>query len=135
SLRWRSLSDAGMNFDGMNFDSLRIDLYDPAAQPVPTAVAPGATPARLHLAPPAPNPARGRVAFTFETPEAGPLVLEVLDVQGRILWSRSAEIARGSGGGPYASRFAWGWDLHDRAGHAVPPGLYLVRVRTAHEAA
>jgi hypothetical protein len=134
-LRWRSLSDSGMDFDGMNFDSLRIFVYDPAAQPVPTAVGAGPPAARLRLAPPSPNPARGRAEFTFEVPEAGPLTLEVLDVQGRVVWSRSANIARGSGTGPYASRFAWSWDASDRSGRAAPPGLYLARVRTSRQAA
>jgi hypothetical protein len=134
-LRWRSLSDPGMAFDGMNFDSLRICLYDPAMQPVPTAVATGPAVPRLRLAPPSPNPARGHVAFAFETPQAGRLSLEVLDVQGRIVYVRTAEIARGSGEGPYASRFAWGWDLRDRAGRSVAPGVYLVRLHSARESA
>jgi hypothetical protein len=134
-LRWRSLSDGGMDFDGMNFDSMRVYLYDPAAQPVPTAVAPGPAAAHLRLAAPAPNPVRDRVAFTIDVPHAGPLTLEVLDVQGRVVWSESATISPGASGAPYASRFAWGWDLHDRAGRAVAPGLYLARVRTNGEAA
>lgn len=132
-VRWRTLSDSGSNFDGMSFDSLRILLYDPATQPAPVAVGSGPAPARLRLAPPAPNPARGAVAFAFETPEAGRVKLEVLDVQGRALWSRDATIARGDSGRPYASRFTWGWDLHDAAGRAVAPGLYLVRLANAHE--
>src|SRR5262249_31482735 len=87
-LRWRSLSDAGPNSDGMNFDSLRISLSDPAAQPVPTAVGAGPPAPRLRLAPPSPNPARDRVAFAFDVPHPGPLTLDVLDVQGRRVWSR-----------------------------------------------
>ena len=133
-LRWRSLSDPGMDFDGMNFDSLRVLVYDPSVQPapVPTAVGPGPTVRALRLAPPAPNPAHGPVAFALETPESGTLSLDVLDVQGRVIYSRSAEIAPGASGGPYASRFTWGWDLRDRAGRAEAPGVYLVRLRTPH---
>ena len=129
-LRFRSLSDAGANFDGMNFDSLRICVYNPAAQPVPTAVAPGTTATRLKLAPPSPNPARGSVAFAFETPQSGAHALDVLDVQGRVVYTHTADIARGTGNGPYAGRFAWSWDLKDRTGQRVAPGLYLVRLHS-----
>ncbi len=135
-IRWRSLADAGTNFDGMNFDSLRVYLYDPALQPAPApvAVGPGTVPARLALAPPAPNPARGHVAFAFQTPEAGPLALEILDVQGRAVWARGVDVGRDGTGGPAVARFTWGWDLRDRDGRAVPPGLYLARLRSTHHA-
>jgi hypothetical protein len=133
-LRWRSLSDAGTNFDGLNVDSLRVYVYDPALQPLPAAVGDGPAPARLALAPPSPNPARGPVTLAFATPEAGPLSLEVLDVQGRTVRSRRESVARAASGAPYAARFAWSWDLRDGAGRRVPPGLYLVRLATAHDA-
>jgi hypothetical protein len=128
-LRWRSLSDGGMEFDGMNFDSLRICLYDPAMQPAPVAVGDGPAPTRLSFAPPTPNPARGVVTLSFASPEAGPVTLEILDVQGRTVRARHESLARG------ASHFAWNWDLRDAAGRRVAPGLYLVRLATAHDAA
>ena len=80
-LRWRSLSDAGTNFDGMNFDTLRVCVYDPAMQPAPAAVGDGPAPARLVFAPPAPNPARGAVTLSFATPEAGPITLEIIGLR------------------------------------------------------
>ncbi len=48
--------------------------------------------------------------------------LEVLDPQGRRV--RTLE----SGSHP-AGRLERVWDLHDQAGHAVEPGIYLVRAR------
>ena len=132
-LRWRSLSDAGTNFDGMNFDTLRVCVYDPAMQPAPAAVGDGPAPARLVFAPPAPNPARGAVTLSFATPEAGPITLEIIDVQGRTVRARHETIPRGASGAPYATRFAWNWDLRDGAGRRVAPGLYLVRLATAHD--
>ena len=134
-LRWRSLSDAGTNFDGMNFDSLRVYVYDPALQPAPTAVGDGPAPARLVLDPPLPNPARGAVTVAFATAESGPVTLEILDVQGRVVRTRHETLAHGGSGAGRATRFAWSWDLRDRAGRPVAPGLYLVRLATAHDAA
>lgn len=133
-LRWRSLSDAGVNFDGMNFDSLRVCIYDPAMQPAPAAVGDGPAPGRLALAQPTPNPAHGTVALSFATPEAGPITLEILDVQGRTIRARHETLARAASGVPYATRFAWNWDLRDGAGRRVAPGLYLIRLATTHEA-
>ncbi|HTR96968.1 MAG TPA: M14 family zinc carboxypeptidase [Candidatus Acidoferrales bacterium] len=134
-LRWRSLSDSGLDLDGMNFDSLRVYVYDPTAQPVPTAVAAGPRPGRLEFSPPEPNPAGDRAAFAFRTPEAGALTLEVIDVQGRVRWTRRESIASGADGGPYAASFRWGWDLRDDAGRRVEPGLYFARLRTASHSA
>jgi carboxypeptidase T len=133
-LRWRSLSDAGANFDGMNFDSLRVYVYDPAMQPAPAAVGEGPAPARLTFAPPVPNPARGVVTLSFATPEAGPITLEVLDVQGRTVRARHETLAYAASGAPRATHFAWNWDLRDGSGRRVAPGLYLVRLATAHDA-
>lgn len=131
-LRWRSLSDGGTNFDGMNFDSLRVYVYDPAMQPAPVAAVVQGPPAtRLRLAPPSPNPARGSVAFAFETPATGEVRLEILDVQGRVVTSHTAALDAANG----STRYAWGWDLRDRAGRPVAPGVYLVHLRSGRESA
>jgi opacity protein-like surface antigen len=129
-LRLRALSDSGTNFDGLAVDSLRVVLYDPAQQPAPVAVGRGPRPVRLLFAPPSPNPARGTIAFAFETPDAGTLSLEILDLQGRRVHERTHAIAQAADGAPYASRFLWGWDLRDDAGRRVAPGLYLARLRS-----
>ncbi len=129
-LRFRSLSDAGLNLDGFSFDSLRVVVFDPAQQPAPVAVGPRQGVRGLMFAPPSPNPTRGVVRFEFQIPRAGAIELEVLDVQGRQVWSRTERIAAAADGSAYAERFAWGWDLHDNGGRRVAPGLYLARLRT-----
>jgi hypothetical protein len=73
------------------------------------------------LAPPAPNPARGTLRFTFDLPRAMRVRLEVLDVQGRVV----AALAEGDFG---PGRHERAWDsstAHDRAA-----GLYFVRLET-----
>jgi len=121
NLRFRGLSDSGGQFDGLAFDSLRIVIYDPAAQPVPVAVANGPLPATLALASPLPNPARDRARFDFALPRAGLARLEILDVQGRRV--------RTLVDGPLAAgRYVHGWDLRDASGNGVAPGVYLARL-------
>ena len=120
-LRYRLQSDGSAQFDGFNFDSLRIVVYDPAAQPGPSAVGDGTPPLALGLASPSPNPMRTFARFSFTLPRAGRVRLEVLDVQGR----RVATLADGA---MSASRYVRGWDVRDDEGRAVPPGMYLARL-------
>jgi len=78
--------------------------------------------ARLQLAPPHPNPARGRTFFSFELAVPTPSVtLEVFDVAGRLVqgW-QSDELGAG------VHQVEWGF--HDRNGERVAPGCYLVRL-------
>jgi hypothetical protein len=119
-LRLRTLSDTGANYDGFSFDSLRVLLFDPAQQPTPTAVGPGAAPP-LELAVPWPNPARGVAHLGFALPRAGALGLEIHDLQGR----RVRTLASGRRA---AGRYALAWDLRDEAGHPVAPGVYFARL-------
>ncbi|MEO7867205.1 MAG: T9SS type A sorting domain-containing protein, partial [Candidatus Eisenbacteria bacterium] len=100
-------------------------------QPAPVAVGRNEGARGLMLAPPWPNPSRTAVRFEFQIPSAGPLELDILDVQGRSVWSRTERVAAGADGSPYADRFAWGWDLNDGSGRRVAPGLYLARLRTS----
>lgn len=135
-LRFTSNSDAGAQLDGLNVDSVRVLLYDPALQPAPVAaVGPGGPVARLVLAAPSPNPARDLVRFDFAVARPGELALDILDVQGRVVFTRREHITAGSDGAPFASRFQWGWDVRDNAGRHVAPGLYLVRLRSAAQEA
>jgi hypothetical protein len=83
---------------------------------VDAALPPGAG-----LLPPAPNPARTRVAFELRGPAGSPARLTVLDLQGRSVRTWEGE-ARG------AMRVEW--DLRDASGARVPPGLYLIRLDT-----
>ncbi len=119
-LRIRTVSDPASQFGGFDLDSLRVLLYDPAAQPMPVAVD-AASPARLALAAPYPDPARTEARLGFALPAAGAVRLEVLDVTGR----RVRMLADGR----YAAgRYALAWDLRDDTGRAVSPGLYLLRL-------
>ena len=120
--RFRSRSDSGVQFDGMSFDSLRIQIYDPAAQPAPVAVAPYAG-ASLEFGAPAPNPARGSTTFSWALPRPGPARLDILDLAGR----RVATLTDGEHG---ANRYSHGWDLRDERGVRVTPGMYFARLST-----
>jgi len=119
-LRLRTLSDAGVNYDGFSFDSLRVLLFDPAQQPVPTAVGPEAAPL-LALAAPWPNPAQSVTHLGFALPRAASLGLAIHDLQGR----RVRTLASGR---LAAGRYALAWDLRDDAGRPVAPGVYLARL-------
>ncbi len=130
-LRFRSRADAFTQLDGLSIDSLRVYVYDPAQQPAPVAV--GAAPhvSKLTFAPIGPNPARSHARLSFATAESGPVTLDVLDVQGRTVYARTERVVAGAEG----TRFEWGWNLGDRTGRRVAPGLYLVRLRTRSQEA
>ncbi len=119
-LRLRTVSDGYVNYDGFSFDSLRVLLFDPAQQPVPTAVGPAAAPL-LELAAPWPNPARSIAHLGFTLPRAASVGLEIHDLQGR----RVRTLASGHRA---AGRYALAWDLRDDAGRPVAPGVYLARL-------
>ncbi len=89
----------------------------PATVGVPGSGGPGA---RLSFGTVAPNPSRGAVALALTGPEGGSVDVVVHDVRGRVVVRLpSAKFA----GGQAAIR----WDGRDRAGRAVPAGIYLVR--------
>ena len=79
-------------------------------------------PAVLALARPTPNPAHGLALLRFSLPAAGEARLEVLDLSGRRVWSRSASLAAGA----HEER----WDGRDDAGRTLGAGLYMVRLLT-----
>jgi hypothetical protein len=119
-LRLRTVSDAGMNFDGFSLDSLRILVFDPTQQPVPTAVGPVPAP-RFELSAPWPNPARTAAHLGFALPRPGTVRLAIHDLAGRrVRTLASAPMAAG--------RYALAWDLRDDAGRRVAPGVYLARL-------
>jgi len=89
--------------------------------PSSTAVE-GSAHAGLALAPPAPNPARGTLRFSFDLPRAMHVILEVLDVQGRVV----AVLAEGEFG---AGRHERAWDASTHGARAGA-GLYFVRLVT-----
>lgn len=121
--RARLSSDGAARFDGIGLDDVRIVVYNPAAQPVPTAVGDGAVPAHVEFAAPWPNPARDLVKFEFALPREGRARLEVFDLGGR----RVRHLADGTRA---AGRWTQGWDLADDAGNRVGAGVYLARLTT-----
>lgn len=127
-LRYRVLSDGGLELGGLDFDSLRIVLYDPAAQPSPVAVGDGPAVARLELAPPAPDPVRGPARFAFALPTAGEARLEMFDLQGRRIVTLADQVFP-------AGRHTREWDGRDDGGRSVPAGVYLARLSRGVETA
>jgi len=88
----------------------------------PTLGVDGGMPARLALERPRPNPSRLEASFAFALPAAGTVRLEVLDVSGRRVWSRTDSLPAGA--------HAWSWDGRESAGRETGPGLYLARLVT-----
>ena len=70
-----------------------------------------------------PNPARGFARIPFALPRESDVKIEVIDVQGRV----AATLVDGR---QPAGRHEVKWDGAGRAG-ALPPGIYLVRMRVA----
>lgn len=77
------------------------------------------------LAPPYPNPARGRVTFQIHQPEALPVTLTLLDAAGRQV--RKVEFA----GAASAPRL-WMWDGTGDDGFPLPAGVYRAIARGAN---
>jgi hypothetical protein len=125
-LRLRVASDHGGQFDGFRLDSLRVLVFDPAAQPQPVAVGGWPGSARLELASPVPNPARGGVRFGFGLPRETSARLEVFDLAGRRVRLLSDSVR-------LQGRYEHGWDLRDDGGRTVPAGVYLLTLATAGE--
>ena len=72
-----------------------------------------------------PNPSGGPVTVEVELVQSGRLVMEVLDLQGRIV--------RGLYTGERTTGpFLLQWDVTDDRGARVAPGTYMVRIRTPH---
>lgn len=110
------------------------DLRDADGAPLSTRVAGTASPRLAAAVTPAagmsaarPNPATGVTRLAVTLAEAGDAALEVHDLAGRVV----ATLHRGML--PAGTR-EFAWSGLDRAGRAVPSGLYLVRLRAAgHE--
>lgn len=86
---------------------------DAAAVPVAPAV--------LELLSPTPNPFRGETVLAFRTPSAGNVVLDVHDVNGRL-------VRRLASGERAAGEHHVLWDGTDASGHPVPSGSYFLRL-------
>lgn len=71
--------------------------------------------------PPRPNPTRGDVWIRWELTRPEDVVVHVLTVSGRAVWSQ--RVGR-TAGGPGEIR----WDGRDAQGHPVPSGVYFARI-------
>ncbi len=79
------------------------------------------------LLPARPNPARGSVTLPFALPRAGLVRLELYDLQGRRVHEHSQWRPAG--------RHEQSWDLRDRDGGRVAPGVYSFRLLMGAERA
>jgi glucose/arabinose dehydrogenase len=89
-----------------------------------TTTAAPARAGRVRLSVPAPNPARGAVRLAWELPASAPVELAIHDAAGR----RVRTLERGARA---AGAHATTWDGRDDAGRAMPPGVYLARLRVS----
>jgi hypothetical protein len=78
---------------------------------------------RLALSTPFPNPSHRIVSMALELPAASRVDFDVIDIQGRIVWSQRMAKAPG--------RWTLSWSGLMRDGSRARPGVYLARVRTA----
>ena len=85
-------------------------------------IASGLAPLRLNLYP---NPASAEVTVETELPQGGRLVVDILDLQGRVVRGLHAGERPA---GPYRLQ----WDSTDDRGTRVAPGTYLVRLATPY---
>jgi photosystem II stability/assembly factor-like uncharacterized protein len=95
---------------------------------LPVAVGRTATPARIALSPPAPNPSRGPVRFALALPTAAAVDVAVFDAAGRrirTLLSGATE----AGSHPLA------WDGLDARGRRAGAGVYFLRASAPGSAA
>jgi hypothetical protein len=81
-----------------------------------------ALPTRVALYAPWPNPVAGSAAITFDLPRASRVVLQVLDVNGRVV--RHLVDADMAAGQRHAE-----WDGRTEAGDPVAPGVYVIQLR------
>ncbi len=91
--------------------------------PLPTDVA-AASPGRLELAPPWPDPARNGALFSFTLPRTGDVSVRLYDVRGALVWEH-----REAGAAAGAHHVTW--DGRDANGRAAPVGMYVVRLQSA----
>ncbi len=89
---------------------------------VPAGVGdPSLAPLAFRVLAPAPNPFRGETVVRFSLPAAGPALVQVFDVRGRLVRTLA------SGTRP-AGVYALAWDGQDAAGRRASGGVYVVRV-------
>lgn len=106
--------------DSRDFISTQTDVYAQTVNAVGQVDVPAAAPSTLWLSAAWPQPASASARLRISGP-AGDAAIEVLDTQGRTVTAwRDAVTAGGS---------SIRWDLADRDGRRVAPGVYQLRVR------
>jgi hypothetical protein len=73
-----------------------------------------------------PNPTAAGAAFALELPSAAPVTVEIIDLQGRTVWT-SGSLVYGAG------RYSLMWPGRLADGRRAPAGMYLARVRVGTE--
>ena len=89
----------------------------------PVSLAAATLPARLALAPNAPNPFNPRTTIRYSLPQATPVRLSIYDLQGRLVRGLVNESRP-------AGEWSAEWDGRDDSGRAVASGSYVVRLVT-----
>ena len=97
-----------------------VILGSPASR-ITTLPSPGAPALAFAVHEIFPNPALARCRISFDLPSPTRVTIDVFDVSGR-------RVARLADARFEAGAQSLGWELDDRRGRRVPPGLYLVRV-------
>ena len=75
----------------------------------------------MRMLPPAPNPFSDSVAIVWEQTGAAPVLLEIVDVQGKTIFSEKINAAPG--------KQEWRWNGQNAQGAKVPGGIYVVSVK------
>lgn len=89
------------------------------------SVGPGPAPKAGLFLTAAPNPFRSQVSATFSLARAGVVAFEVLDVNGRRVWSAPHESLP-------AGRHTLAWNGRTEEGRSASAGLYFLRVRSGN---
>ncbi|MDZ4805438.1 MAG: FlgD immunoglobulin-like domain containing protein [Candidatus Eisenbacteria bacterium] len=114
-VRFRLYADGSVSGWGWIIDNLDIQSLAQAGVDV------AAAPAALTLEPGVPNPFRDRTALAFSLPVAGPVTLNVFDLNGRL-------VRRLVDGVQPAGRQSVTWDGRGDDGAAVANGLYFAQL-------
>jgi hypothetical protein len=96
---------------------------DPSDDDIPPEI-----PAKLRLAPAAPNPFNPRVTLTYEVPRRGEIALRISDLRGRLVRLLVNEVHT-------PGRYQLDWDGCDAAGRPMPSGSYLVSLESNYRIA
>ncbi|NNF06409.1 MAG: T9SS type A sorting domain-containing protein, partial [Candidatus Eisenbacteria bacterium] len=121
-LRYRMVSDGGLNQDGIQVDNLEVRVYAPGSLGTPPTDAVTA----LRLLPPAPNPFQEETRIIYSVPKSMPVSVSVYDVTGRRIRTLTEGLSA-----PGEKSLVW--DGTSGLGREVSAGIYYVRIDTPEE--